>query len=93
MAGGRTRRRGHRLSRLRWVLPLLGNALRVEDAAVLSRTTPVAHCPIRAAERPILRDALVGIAEWLTVCSLWRPELPDDGDIHLIELAFAGAAD
>ena len=46
-----------------------------------------------AAGRDVLLDALAGVAEWVTLYFLWRPNLPDEGDNHLSELAIAGGAD
>jgi predicted nucleic acid-binding protein len=31
--------------------------------------------------------------DWVKVYFLWRPNLPDEADNHLIELALAGSAD
>jgi predicted nucleic acid-binding protein len=36
--------------------------------------------------------ALARQGRWVTVYYGWRPNLPDEGDNHLIELALAGAA-
>lgn len=71
----------------------MGNALFAEYEDVLSRAAPFVGSPVTAAERDILLDALAGVAEWVRVYFLWRPNLPDEGDNHLIELAIAGGAD
>ena len=34
----------------------------------------------------------MAICEWVQVYYLWRPNLKDEGDNHLIELAVAGGA-
>jgi predicted nucleic acid-binding protein len=39
-----------------------------------------------------LLDAFLSVCAWVPVFFLWRPNLPDEGDNHLIELAVAGAA-
>ena len=36
--------------------------------------------------------ALASQGRWVTVYYGWRPNLPDEGDNHLIELALAGGA-
>ncbi|MFT3800183.1 MAG: PIN domain-containing protein [Burkholderiaceae bacterium] len=36
--------------------------------------------------------ALARVGRWVTVYYGWRPNLPDEGDNHLIELAAAGNA-
>lgn len=41
----------------------------------------------------ILLKALAAVGEWVTVYYGWRPNLPDEGDNHLIELAVAGNAE
>ncbi|WP_368500055.1 PIN domain-containing protein, partial [Moraxella sp.] len=37
-------------------------------------------------------NALLSICEWVRIFYLWRPNLKDEGDNHLIELAVAGNA-
>lgn len=32
------------------------------------------------------------MCDWVTVHYLWRPNLPDEGDNHVLELAVAGDA-
>ncbi len=36
--------------------------------------------------------AQASCAEWVPTYYLWRPNLPDEGDNHLVELALAGGA-
>ena len=48
--------------------------------------------PLSEGERGELLDAYLSVAEWIPVFFLWRPNLVDEGDNHLIELAVAGAA-
>lgn len=43
--------------------------------------------------RDELLNAFLSVCKWLPVYYLWRPNLPDEGDNHLIELALAGNAD
>jgi len=43
-------------------------------------------------ERDQLLDDWLNVCEWVPVFFLWRPNLPDEGDNHLIELAVAGMA-
>jgi hypothetical protein len=38
-------------------------------------------------------QAFLSVAEWVKVYFLWRPNLPDEADNHLIELALAGNAE
>ena len=44
-------------------------------------------------EREAVFDALMSVSVWTPVYYLWRPNLPDPGDDHLVELALAGGAD
>jgi len=45
-----------------------------------------------ADERQSVLAALARRGRWVTVYYGWRPNLPDEGDNHLIELALAGGA-
>lgn len=73
-------------------LPLMGAALFHEYEDVLSRSELMAKSPISATERKALLGAFLSVAEWVKVYFLWRPNLPDEADSHLIELALAGSA-
>lgn len=37
-------------------------------------------------------EAFLGVCEWIPVYYLWRPNLRDEGDNHIVELAVAGGA-
>jgi hypothetical protein len=37
-------------------------------------------------------EAFLSVCEWVQVYYLWRPNLRDDGDNHILELAVAGGA-
>lgn len=39
-----------------------------------------------------LLAALASVSEWVEIYYAWRPNLRDEGDNHLIELAVAGKA-
>ena len=70
--------------------PLFGNALWLEYEDLLSRpawTDNTAH-----AERLEVMKALATAGKWVSIYYGWRPNLPDEGDNHLIELAVAGNA-
>jgi predicted nucleic acid-binding protein len=43
-------------------------------------------------ERQELFDAFLSVAEWVQVHFGWRPNLRDEGDNHLIQLAVAAGA-
>ncbi|MDP6360505.1 MAG: PIN domain-containing protein, partial [Planctomycetota bacterium] len=75
------------------VQPLMGAALFHECEDVFDRTDPLASSPLSFEERQRLLAAFLSTCEWVKVYYLWRPNLPDEGDNHLVELAIAGGAD
>lgn len=74
-------------------VPLFGAALLHEYEDLLGRQELMKKSPLTSTERQTLFDALLAVSEWIKVYYLWRPNLPDEGDNHLIELAVAGGAD
>ena len=73
--------------------PLLSNALFLEYEDVLAREELFSAASINAKDRAALLDAVLSICEWVSISFLWRPNLPDESDNHLIELAVAGNAE
>jgi len=71
--------------------PVLGEALFLEYEDVLGRSLLMARSPLNAAERKGLFEAFLSVCDWVDVYFGWRPNLPDEDDNHLIELAVAGA--
>ncbi len=82
-----------RLALLGEIAPLMGNALLGEYEDVISRENIQAKCVLNASERQELLEAFLSSCEWSSVYFLWRPNLRDEQDNHLIELALAGGAD
>lgn len=72
--------------------PLMGAALFAEYEAVLGRETPWRRSPLSRAERNDLFDAFLSGCEWTRIYFAWRPNLRDEDDNHLVELAVAGSA-
>ena len=72
---------------------LMSAALFAEYEDVLGRDKIFAGCRLSAIERDELLDIFLSCCEWTRVYYLWRPNLPDEGDNHLVELAVAGGAD
>jgi putative PIN family toxin of toxin-antitoxin system len=72
--------------------PIMGNALFLEYESVLGRQEMLQKCPLTLDEIRDLLAALMGVSEWVNIYYLWRPNLRDEADNHLIELAIAGHA-
>ena len=70
--------------------PLFTNALWMEYEALLGR--PVWTVETTQAERRQVISALAAAGEWVAIWFGWRPNLPDEGDNYLFELAVAGGA-
>jgi putative PIN family toxin of toxin-antitoxin system len=80
-----------RLALTQKVQPIFGNALWLEYEDLLGRD--VWGNATNDAERRQVLASLCQVSRWVTVYYGWRPNLPDEGDNHLIELAVAGGAD
>lgn len=72
--------------------PLMGSALFQEYEDVLARDDLLDHSPLNRSERDELLDIFLASCHWVRIYYRWRPNLPDEGDNHLIELAIAGGA-
>ncbi|MBN8510912.1 MAG: putative toxin-antitoxin system toxin component, PIN family [Burkholderiales bacterium] len=72
--------------------PLMGPALLAEYEDVLGRSRMFEGCRLSAAERDRLLDIYLARCRWVRVYFGWRPNLRDEGDNHLVELAVAGGA-
>ena len=72
--------------------PLMGNALFGEYQDVLNRDNIIALCPLSNNEKTKLLAAFMNVCQWVRIYYLWRPNLLDEADNHLIELAVAGNA-
>jgi putative PIN family toxin of toxin-antitoxin system len=73
--------------------PLMGNSLFAEYEDVLARSSLFEKSRLSAIEREELFDIFLSGCEWVRVYYQWRPNLRDESDNHLIELAVAGNAD
>ncbi|MCK7575770.1 MAG: putative toxin-antitoxin system toxin component, PIN family [Chromatiales bacterium] len=72
--------------------PLLSNALFSEYEDVAMRPTILERCPVEPADILALLEAFCSVCEWVPIFYLWRPNLMDEGDNHVLELAAAGNA-
>lgn len=73
--------------------PLMGNVLFAEYQDVVNRDDITAICPLTDNEKTNLLAAFMSACQWVRVYYLWRPNLLDEADNHLIELAVAGNAE
>lgn len=73
--------------------PLMGQALFLEYEQVTGREGLFRKSPLSKMEREQLLEAFLSACEWVQVFFLWRPNLPDEADNHVLELAVAGGAD
>ena len=73
--------------------PAMGEKLFLEYESVLQRPTVMRGSPLSAPEREKLLDAFLSVCKWVPVFYLWRPNLPDEGDNHVVELAVAAGAE
>ena len=71
-------------------LPLISNSLFQEFEDVSSRSVIREACPIRTGEIRDLLNAFYSVCSWVPIYYLWRPNLKDEDDNFLIELALAG---
>ncbi len=72
--------------------PLMGTALFAEYESLLSREATFRGCLLDSGQRETVLDALLSVCRWTVIYFSWRPNLRDEADNHLIELAVAGGA-
>ncbi len=81
-----------RLALRREIAPVFGNALFAEYEDLLGRDELFAAGDLSRREAEELLDALASVGRWVSIWFLWRPNLSDAADDHLIELAVAAGA-
>jgi len=72
--------------------PIMGQALLSEYEDLLGRTELFRNSLLSARERERLFEAFLSVCEWVRIYYGWRPNLRDEADNHLLELAIAGGA-
>lgn len=72
------------------LLPVIGTALFLEYRDVISRSELFSRARFDADERALLLRAFISTCTWQAIYFQWRPNLADEADNHLIELAIAG---
>ena len=72
--------------------PLVSNALFLEYEDVSKREKILELCPLTNNEIRELLNIFYKTCRWVPIYYLWRPNIKDEGDNFLIELALAGNA-
>ena len=71
----------------------MGVALLAEYEDLLGRSAIWRRARLTAAEREAFLDIFLSICRWTRIYYAWRPNLGDEADNHLMELAVAGQAE
>ena len=72
--------------------PLISNALFQEYEDVSKRDQVLDACPLTPKEILELLHSFYSVCRWVPIYYLWRPNIIDESDNFLIELALAGNA-
>jgi putative PIN family toxin of toxin-antitoxin system len=72
--------------------PFMSLVLFAEYRDVMSRDDLFARSLLSAEERRALLAAYLSVCRRTEIYYLWRPNLPDEGDNHVVELAVAAGA-
>lgn len=89
---GNSARRILRLCLLGEYQAIIGAALFAEYEDVLGRDALFEKSVLHKLEREQVFNGFLSVCKWCEVFYAWRPNLPDEADNHLIELAIAGQA-
>ena len=73
------------------LIPLMSNALIAEYEDVCGRDALFAQLHLE--DQNALLEAYLSCCAWVPIYYLWRPNLQDEADNHLVELAVAGGAE
>lgn len=74
------------------MLPIIGQELFCEYEDVMSRSNLFSKCRLNASERARLPDDFLNVCSWVHIYFAWRPNLQDEAENHIMELAVAGDA-
>jgi putative PIN family toxin of toxin-antitoxin system len=74
------------------VAPVMGQKLFLEFLDVFQRPGLFAKSRATVAEREALLYGFLAVCRWVEIYFIWRPNLPDESDNHVVELAIAGGA-
>ena len=78
-----------RLALLDKIFPQISTALFLEYEIVMKREQVANLCSLSADEQTELFQAFLSTCKWNEIFYLWRPNLGDEGDDFLVELAVA----
>ena len=81
-----------RLALHKIIKPQIGLKLFMEYEDVLLRDKIISNSKLSASEIDELFNALLSVSKWNEIYYLWRPNLKDEGDNHIVELAVASNA-
>jgi len=76
----------------RQATPLVGSALLAEYESLLHRPELEPRYLLAPEDREALLDDFLAVCRWQSVYFTFRPNLPDEADNHVLELALAGGA-
>jgi len=76
----------------RRLTPFISRSLLLEYRDVVARKEPFARARLNVEERALLLRAFVSRCVWQEIHFKWRPNLPDEADNHVMELAIAASA-
>lgn len=71
------------------IFPQISTTLFLEYEAVMKRKKIKTLCSLNAKDQKELFQAFLSVCEWNEIFYLWRPNLDDESDNFLIELAIA----
>ena len=74
------------------IQPVMGDALYLEYESLLGRDNLYENSAFSVAERSAFFDDFCSICRWVEIHYRWRPNLRDEGDNHVVELALAAGA-
>ncbi|MBN2826317.1 MAG: putative toxin-antitoxin system toxin component, PIN family [Campylobacterales bacterium] len=81
-----------RLALQEQIIPQISTTLFLEYEGVMKREMIQNLCALSASEQDELFNAFASTCQWNEIYYLWRPNLKDEGDDFLIELAIASNA-
>jgi putative PIN family toxin of toxin-antitoxin system len=72
--------------------PMMSNALYLEYESAIKREEIIAKCQIDRSKVNELLEGFLSVSQWVYIYYSLRPNLRDEGDNYVIELAIAGNA-